>query len=72
LFINTGNQNSISETVKIPTAALPTDFKPPTKQEIKVSNEKAVHEKSEEIQERASDENNDAMKKGIKLFQSAK
>ena len=68
LFINTGNQNSVAEAVKIPTAPLPADFQAPTKKEIVDSNTESVNKKSAEIEKKATAENDDAMEKGIKLF----
>ena len=72
LFINTGNQDSVDAAVRIPTAPLPAGFKPPTKKEIADSNEEAVQGKSEEISSNATEENNAAMEKGIKLFKKVK
>ena len=72
LFVNTGNQSAPSEAVKIPTAPLPPDFKPPTDEEIRESNETAVNRKSAEVAKQAMRENDEAMKKGVELFKKAK
>jgi hypothetical protein len=71
-FINTGNQNKVSDSVKIPTAPLPADFKPPTKKEIAESNEKAVNRKSAEVDKKAVEENDKAMKNAVELFKKVK
>ena len=68
LFINTGNQNAVTDAVNIPTAPLPANFQPPTKKEIVDSNAESASKKSAEIEKKATAENDAAMKKGIKLF----
>ena len=71
-FINTGNQNTVAEAVRIPTAPLPKNFKPPTKKEITESNDEAATRKTEEVEKKAAAENDKAMEKGIELFRKAK
>ncbi|MCF6174400.1 MAG: hypothetical protein L3J71_01395 [Victivallaceae bacterium] len=72
LFMNNSRVKPESEVEKIQQAPLPEDFKPQTTKEIEQSNKQAVTEKSEELQQKATEANTKAINDGINIFKKAK
>ncbi len=53
-------------------AKVPDNFKKPTKDDVKITNNKSVTAKVKKVQQEATDANNKAMKDAINIFKKAK
>lgn len=71
-FMGNGSNNEASTKPLIKQAPLPKDFKAPSKIEIEKVNEQATQDKSNEVNEEASEANNRAMDEGINIFKKSK